>query len=273
MTLTPKEITSFRKHVYQYYKDHGRDLPWRKNITPYKIFISEVMLQQTQVDRVIGKFKSFIKRFPSFKALAEASIPEVLEEWQGLGYNRRALMLKKAAEMVHQEYKGKLPQNRDELIKLPGIGEATSGSLAVYAYNKPEVYIETNIRAVYIHHFFKNTENVHDKKLIPLIEQTLDKEKPFNWYSALMDYGTILKKSVTNPSRKSKHYVKQSTFEGSNRQLRGQVLKILLAEKKSTIPNIVNLSNRTEEEVTLVCTTLTKEGFVKQQGKYYLLQE
>ena len=230
--LTTTSIRQFRKTVYNHFKSHGRSLPWRRGYNPYHIFVSEIMLQQTQVDRVATKFDLFISDLPDFSALARAPLKKVLQLWHGLGYNRRALNLKRAAEIIIKEYNGSLPSSPEILETLPGVGKATAASIAAFAFNKPEIFLETNIRTILIHHFFKDKKSVHDEKLLPLAETLLDRKNPRKWYSALMDYGTTLKKQHGNASCRSVHYKKQSRFEGSNRQKRGRILQILI-EKKS----------------------------------------
>jgi A/G-specific adenine glycosylase len=183
------------------------------------------MLQQTQVHRVVPKFLEFISLFPDFPALAKAPLSEVLIAWQGLGYNRRAKYLHELAKAVVT--RGGLPDTQDELVKLPGIGKNTSGAILAYAFDQPVVYIETNIRTVYLHHFFADRFDVDDKELLPIIERTLDRDEPRAWYSALMDYGTFLKKQGLGRLDASKHYKKQSKFEGSVRQMRGAILRAL----------------------------------------------
>lgn len=218
----------FQKTVLLYYKKHGRhDLPWRLERTPFNAFLSETMLQQTQVPRVIEKFNLFRSHFSSFEELAHAPQSQIVSLWQGLGYNRRALYLHRSAQLVVEKFGGYLPASPEELLKLPGIGPATARSLSVYAFNTPVPFIETNIRAVYIHHFFQDREGVHDSELLPIVEKTLDQVDPYQWYSALMDYGTMLKSKHNNPARKSYHHVKQSKFEGSKRQIRGKVIRLL----------------------------------------------
>lgn len=268
-------IAELKKKVYDYYREHGRgSLPWREEPTPYRVFISEIMLQQTQVDRVIPLFKRFIEALPDFASLAAVSQPTLLSLWQGLGYNRRALFLKRAAEKVCAQFGGKLPENRAELQSLPGIGKATSGSILVYAFNAPEVYIETNIRTVYIHEFFADRRDVPDADLLPLIEKSLVGEEPFRWYSALMDYGTMLKKQIPNPSRKSKHHVKQSKFEGSDRQIRGAVLRTLLEKKALDFDGLAKALTTTEERLEPILQKLLDEGFcIRDKSGVYRLAE
>jgi A/G-specific adenine glycosylase len=223
-TISPAGRRAFRKKVYGHFDAHRREFSWRATREPYHIFVSEVMLQQTQTDRVETKFKEFIAAFPGFRALAKAPLGDVLKVWQGMGYNRRALYLQKAAQEVAERYDGKLPRAVEALETLPGIGPATARSIAAYAFNLPVVFIETNIRTVYIHEFLKGRHNVTDEELRPLVEQTLDRRDPWKWYNALMDYGAMLKKEHGNLSRRSRHYKKQSPFMGSDRPRSAQQL-------------------------------------------------
>ena len=195
-----------------------RDLPWRGIDDPYAVLVSEVMLQQTQVSRVEKYWDRFLKLFPTLDALASAETSLVLEAWQGLGYNRRALALKRCAEQCAEQYRGVLPDAYDELLVLPGIGKATAGGVLAFAYQKPVLYLETNVRTVFLHEFFPHEEEVSDRRIEPLVEQTCSKEDPRGWYYALLDYGAYLKSVLPNPSRRSRHHVIQSKFEGSRRQ-------------------------------------------------------
>lgn len=207
-----------------------RDLPWRYIDDPFQVLVSEIMLQQTQVKRVIDYWSRFISLFPSADALASAETALVLENWQGLGYNRRALMLKRAAEICSSEYGGEVPREYDRLLALPGVGPATAAGVRAFAHNLPGVYLETNVRTVFIHEFFPEQEDVKDKDIIPLVEETCPKDNPRQWYYALLDYGAFLKQTQVNPSRKSAHHTKQSTFEGSRRQKRAEILRCVLAQ-------------------------------------------
>ncbi|QQR82103.1 A/G-specific adenine glycosylase [Candidatus Campbellbacteria bacterium] len=227
--------------------------------------MSEIMLQQTQVDRVVSKYTAFTKQFPNFKTLANARTSDVIQAWQGLGYNRRALNLQRCTQEVVQKYKGKLPSSYTELVSLPGIGPYTAGAIMAFAYNKPIACIETNIRAVYIHHFFSPTKKVSDKELLLLIEQTLDTQNPREWYWALMDYGSYLKKTLPNPARRSTHHTKQKMFKGSNRQLRGNILK-LVSQKSISEKKLFAEIQRKPIEIRGALTALTKEGFIQKKG-------
>lgn len=264
----------FLDAVWSYYHDHGRDLPWRHAepsglFDPYKILVSEVMLQQTQVARVITKYHEFLQAFPSVQDLASASLGDVLRLWQGLGYNRRAKFLWQAAQMVVQEFGGQFPQSQQELTRLPGVGTNTAGAICAYAYDQPVVFIETNIRTVYIHHFFADRDDVHDKELVPLVTESLQqvmasKQSPQEFYWALMDYGTHLKSTVGNRTRSSKHYAKQSAFVGSRRQVRGQVLRHLAAGPAS---QTVLGKNIADERLDSVLDDLLGEGLIVRRGQ------
>lgn len=221
-------LPDFIVKVQTFYKDNYRSMPWREHIDPYHIMVSELMLQQTQVGRVIPKFETFIQRFPTITVLAKAQQSEVLAAWSGLGYNRRAKFLHEAARVCVEKFKGSIPDTYDDLLTLPGIGPNTAGAILVYAYNQPIVFIETNIRSVFLHEFFPGKTDISDKQLMPLIEESLDSSNPREWYWALMDYGTYIKKNHPNPSRRSSHHVSQSPFEGSKRQIRGRIIKQLL---------------------------------------------
>jgi A/G-specific adenine glycosylase len=222
----------FIEALWAHYSQHGRSLPWRQpgpegNFDPYCIMVSEIMLQQTQVTRVMPKYQLFLQRFPDTQTLAGAKLGEVLQIWSGLGYNRRAKFLHQAAQAIVSEHNSAFPKTLNTLTKLPGIGKNTAGAILAYAFNQPVVFVETNIRTVYIHHFFDGHDKVSDTEILELVAATLDKASPREFYWALMDYGTHLKASQGNIARRSSHYSKQSVFQGSKRQIRGRVLKLL----------------------------------------------
>jgi A/G-specific adenine glycosylase len=274
--MTYQGVKRFQATIWEYYQASGRKLPWRNIKSPYRILVSEIMLQQTQVSRVLVKYKEFIKKFSSFRALADASVPEVLAAWQGMGYNRRALCLKKLAEIVVCDHGGNLPQDYHSLLALPGIGPGTAGSLSAFVFNLPVPFIETNIRRVYIHFFFPLRDSVSDKELMPMIERTIDRENPREWYYALMDYGAMLGRQakLENPNRKSAHYTKQSKFEGSKRQLRGKILRAMLARgvaKPILRKNLEKELGKTSETLDGIIDGLIKEGFLTGRGKSIML--
>jgi A/G-specific adenine glycosylase len=242
MNINNQKIASFRDFIWDFYEKEGRIFEWRNVDNPYYVLISEIMLQQTQTYRVEPKYQAFIAEFPNFESLAQASLRDVLGMWQGLGYNRRGKFLHQTAQRVVQEYAGNLPDDPELLVTFPGIGKNTAGSITAFAFNKPTVFIETNIRTVFIHSFFKDQESVHDNLILPLVEQTVDQDNPREWYYALMDYGVHLKKSMPNPSRRSKHHVVQSKFEGSDRQIRGAIIRAL-----------VDHPSLSESELSVIC--------------------
>ncbi|MDP2158256.1 MAG: A/G-specific adenine glycosylase [Nitrospirota bacterium] len=242
-------------------------MPWRRTKNPYHILLSEVMLQQTQVDRVLLKYPEFLKSFPDLFSLAEAPLADVLRKWQGMGYNRRAISLKKLAGIIMSEYQGQLPLDPEELVKLPGIGRYSASAIYTFTTNKPVCLIETNIRRVYIHFFFGDREGIRDNEIMLLVEKTLDSKNPREWYYALMDYGIKLKKEMTNPNRRSAHYAKQSRFEGSNRQIRSSILKILLHSPGITTAAIKRDLAKVPDNFDQILHGLIAEGFLKKAGQ------
>ena len=221
------DVHQFPELLWQKGRELYRDMPWRRYTRPYYILVSELMLQQTQVARVVPKFEQFIARFPDEETLANASLADVLVSWQGLGYNRRARFLWQAAQMVVREYDGQFPHDMQGLLRLPGVGNNTAGAIMAYAYNQPSIFIETNIRTVYIHHFFADIDTVTDAEITEKLIATLDHEHPREFYWALMDYGAHLKSQGIKTNNRSKHYKRQSKLEGSVRQVRGRIVTLL----------------------------------------------
>ncbi len=306
MNVSPTQIKKFKETVWNYYNISGRNnLPWRKKINSYRVWVSEVMLQQTQVDRVRGFFDTWTSHFPKVDDLARASQIDILRLWKGLGYNSRALRMKKCAQEIMQHYQGKFPKSQDELQKLPGIGPYTAGAICAFANNQAVPIIETNIRRVFIHHFFntvchpeldsgprvksntwipdqvRNDNNqIHDSEILKLVEQTLDQKNPRQWYWALMDYGSFLGRTLNskgkkyNPNVQSKHYTKQSKFKGSDRQIRSMILRVLLEHnnfisKSELVKEIKKFSND-QERITTIMNKMKKDGFfeIDEKGIY-----
>ena len=261
-------LQEFKTIIWDYYKVFGRSFDWRNIDDPYKVFISEVMLQQTQTSRVTQKYPQFILEFPSFESLSAASLKAVLTQWQGLGYNRRGLYLHRAANDIMKNFNGQLPNDPAQLEKLPGIGKATAASITAFAFNASTIFIETNIRTVFIHFFFTDQKIVHDKEIMPLVYDTLDKENPREWYYALMDYGVMLKKSFKNPSRKSAHHTIQSKFEGSDRQIRGKILKFLTQNNCfANMQTLIDFCVSDEIKVKKIIDQLIKEKIIYCNGE------
>lgn len=258
--MTPREL---QRLVYDFYHQHGRhELPWRLTRDPYAIVVSEVMLQQTQAARIAPRFTQWMARFPTWEALAGAPLQAVLTEWQGLGYNRRALNLQRLAGAVVAA--GGLPRERAALEALPSIGPYTAGAVRAFAFNEPEVFIETNIRRVFLHHLHPDEEGVTDTQLMPEIAEALDQAHPRDWYYALMDYGAWLKTQVPNPNRRSRHHGVQAKFEGSKRQVRGAALRKVSEQGWVRIADLRDFLG--QEVAATVLEELTREGFLVQDG-------
>jgi len=271
--LTLSRIESFQKKIYDHYHKHRRALPWRRTRSPYRILVSEIMLQQTQVERVLKKYKEFLAAFPDFSALAQVPFRDVLKIWSGLGYNRRALALQSLAKQVMADHQGKLPSDPEKLIALPGVGKYTAGAVAAFAFNRPVVFMDTNIRRVFINEFFHDHESIRDDEIFPLVEQTLDKKDPRSWYNALMDYGSMLKRGQVNPNRKSAHYVRQKPFENSSRHVRGMILKVLVKKSMLTLAQIVKKTGMDRDRIKSNLTRLYEEGFIRKKRYTFFIKK
>jgi len=261
--IDPAKVRAFRKTVWEFYKRQGRHaLPWRQTKDPYRILVSEVMLQQTQVERVIAYYERFTKAYPTPKALAKAPLADVLTIWQGLGYNRRAKMLWEAMRQIGEQG-GTMPTAASELEKLRGVGPYTARAVAAFATSADEVFIETNIRTVVIHHFYPKKESVSDAEIMAILERALPKGKAREWYAALMDYGSYLKRSGVKTNARTKGYAKQSAFEGSYRQARGAILKALArgAQPSSLLVDLMGAARRIQLKSALA--SLLKEGMIE----------
>jgi len=267
-----KGIREFRDEVWRHWRESGRhDLPWRKTKNPYRILVSEVMLQQTQVPRVIGKYKEFLKAFPTVQKLAAAKLPDVLKIWSGLGYNRRGKYLHDSAKIIVREYGGRIPKAAAALRSLPGIRDYTASAVRVFAFNEPDILIETNIRTAYIYQFFN--VGSYDLPILDVDIHIVAAEAaegsppaggPREWHWALMDYGAHLKRSGVRNNSRSAHYTKQSKFEGSLRQVRGEILRALARGEKHN-----DLRCRYGEKFELALVGLAHDGLiVKEKGKW-----
>jgi A/G-specific adenine glycosylase len=277
--ITKHKADEFIEGIWEYYHTQGRfDLPWRLpepdgSFDPYKILVSEIMLQQTQVSRVIPKYESFLLAFPTVESLANAPLGDVVRAWQGLGYNRRAKFLHQAAHRVVHEYAGEFPHTNTELVKLPGVGKNTAGAIMAYAWDIPVVFVETNIRTVVIHHFFADQTDIPDTAIRTIMESVVNElairhESSREFYWAMMDYGTYIKQHVGNLNKLSKTYVKQSKFHGSNRQLRGALLRELAAGVKThnMLSNVFP-----DSRLDTVLGALEQEGLIHRRGDDFTL--
>lgn len=286
--LSP-QLEAFRARVLERGRALYRDLPWRRSRNPYEVWISEVMLQQTQVSRVDGRWQRWIVRFPSIDALASAQMADVLEEWQGLGYNRRALAVWRAAQQISLQG-GVMPHEVADLVALPSIGPATAAGIRAFALNLPGVYLETNVRTVFLHELYPEAEGVPDRELTPLVEACCPRnaddpaDDPRTWYFALLDYGAWLKRTVENPSRRSKNHVRQKRFEGSHRQKRAMVVRVLLAHRAAGLEgaDVASIAQElsaeeqragrdplSEQDARLLLEELASEGFCTLNGELW----
>jgi A/G-specific adenine glycosylase len=275
--MNRQRLQDFHTILVRFYGDHGRhDMLWRQpesdgSFDPYKILVSELMLQQTQVVRVTPKYAAFLEVFPSVQALGAAQLSEVLRLWSGLGYNRRAKFLWQSAQAVVRDYDGVFPTDSAGLQQLPGVGPNTAGAIMAYAFNAPVVYVETNVRTVIIHHFFPDQEGIADVEIREILSELLEQQgaegddslPPREFYWAIMDYGAHLKKTVGNLNRASKSFAKQSPFHGSRRQLRGAVIRLLSESPCSRQELLTTLD---DERTGAVIDDLLAEKLIRLEG-------
>ncbi len=262
--LTPKAISLFQGLVWQYYRKHGRRFPWRETHHPYHVLVSEFMLQQTQTSRVMSKYNEFISTFPDFFTLARAPLRDVLWVWQGLGYNRRALALQRTAQEVVAQFDGQLPSDPEVLQRLPGIGPYTAAAVAAIAFNRPTGFIETNIRTVFLYFFFKKDGQITDRDILPLVEATLDRKNPREWYYALFDYGAMIKRQRKGIRGTIQH--KRGAFRGSNREIRGHIIRLLLTRESIAEQELISLLTHDGERVRPILMQLHDEGLIDNVG-------
>ena len=228
------DIPDFQRLILEWGRDNRRDMLWRNTRDPYKILVSEVMLQQTQVSRVLPKYEEFLCEFPTLKALADSSQASLLRTWQGLGYWNRALRLRDAARVIVNEFDGKFPRDPASLMQLPGVGPYTAGAVACFAFGSTEPFLDTNIRRVYLFFFFPGEDDVPDSRIMEIASRAVWTEDPREWGYALFDYGaTELRDRKIN--RRSRHYARQPAFEGSFRSFRTQALRHVLAQENMSL--------------------------------------
>ena len=281
MSVNDAQLAEFVAGIAARGRELYRDHPWRRTRDPYAVLVSEVMLQQTQVPRVVPKWESWLEEFPTPAALADAPLEPVLRAWQGLGYNRRAIALKRTAEEIVTNFGGVLPSAEAALRSLPGIGPATASGVRAFAFDLPGVYLETNVRAVFLHELLGDRDGVTDRELTPLVAAAVAEAvrqgiSPRAWYYALLDYGAQLKRDVPNPSRRSAHHSRQSRFEGSRRQKRARLLRAVIADPGRTADEYaLDLGAEAGEtattppatgEVADILEALASEGFIAREG-------
>ncbi len=271
--MTKIDPPVFRETVYEAASACCRDLPWRRTSDPYAIMVSEVMLQQTQVPRVIPKFEAWMERFPDIGSLAAATADEVLVLWSGLGYNRRAMALQRSCRILAGDFGGRVPADEVALRSLPGIGVYTSRAILAFAFDEPTVFLETNIRTVLLKHFFPGEEAVADRELQAVAADVLDRASPRRWYGALMDYGAEIKKTEGNHSVRGAAYKKQTPFTTSFRRVRGAVLKSLVTDGGKNIEELYASLPFSRENIEKCAGILAREGFITFESGFLRLSE
>lgn len=265
MKLQPDDIGQFQETVWAYYREHGRSMPWRHDPSPFNVLVSELMLQQTQVARVLPKFDAFLYTCDNFADLARLPLSKVLNLWSGLGYNRRAKYLHQTARIVTHQFDGRLPDSLTDLVRLPGVGPNTAGAIAAYVFNQPVAFVETNIRTVFFHHFFPERCDVDDKELLAIAEQVVDRTHAREWYWALMDYGSYLKQHRGGLLDISRHYRKQTPLVGSQREMRGRIVRALVG-KSQTTTTLLKKAVGADERFETALAGLISEGLVTKHG-------
>ncbi len=263
------DVRGFQETILGHFRTVGRSFPWRETRDPYAILVSEMMLQQTQTQRVVPKYVSWLRDFPTAETLANAPLSAVLERWVGLGYNRRAKYLHEACKAVVEKAAGVFPSAPEDLESLPGVGPYTARAVSTFAFNEPNVFIETNIRSVFLFFFFHGESGVKDSDILPKVGTTLYRDDPRTWYYALMDYGSELKKKVGNPNRLSGHYAKQSRFEGSLRQARGAIVRSIGNAGRRTFCEIAAEEGIPYDKIAAAGAALAKEGIILRDGESY----
>lgn len=254
----------FQALIWEKGRELYRPMPWRENTDPYWILVSELMLQQTQVHRVIPKFEAFIGRFPTIRHLAQASLSDVLVQWSGLGYNRRAKFLHAAAQVIVSDYSSRIPSDPAALQTLPGVGANTAGAIATYGFNKVAPFVETNVRSVYFHDYFDDEDAISDRHVLEAVAETIDTEHPREWYWALMDYGSWLKRNGLGANSRSAHYTRQSPLRGSLREVRGLILAYLTAHG-STPFELLRTELPQDDRFERAVSDLIQEGLLRNE--------
>lgn len=264
-------VEKFRQIIRDYYQRFGRTMPWRETRDPYAILVSEIMLQQTQVSRVVPKYQAFLARWPDIGALAAADLRQVLALWQGLGYNRRGQALHRSARIVRDKFSGTVPAGTAELSDLPGVGPATASAVRSFAYDIPAVYLETNVRRVYLHFFFCRNPRVTDRELLAVASTALDTADSRSWNFALMDYGVFLKEERPNDNKRSATYSRQSRFEGSDRQIRGRVVAYLVDHGESPQSDLIEALPFERDRILRCAEGLAREGMIAESPGGYAI--
>ena len=267
MNLSTDTIEAFQNKILNWYQQNKRDLPWRNTTNPYFIHVSEIMLQQTQVERVKKYYETFLNKYPNLETLAEAQTPELLATWQGLGFNNRVLRLREATKQILQNYKGRYPQQLKQLTSLPGVGEYTASAILAFAFNIEAPVVDTNIRRVLIYELNLD-ENISIKKLQEIALQITPKGKARQWNNALMDYSSLI---TTASKTQIKSQGTQGKFEGSTRQVRSTIVKELLKNNSITKQSIKE--QFPQHNIEKILNSLEKDNIIKTQNRRIYLKQ
>ncbi len=267
MQLSKQQIIDFQAKILSWYSANKRELPWRKSRDPYRILLSEIMLQQTQVSRVIPKYEAWLRALPTIDHLAKATTADVLSLWSGLGYNRRALFLQKAAKTIVFDHKGIWPQSVAELKNLPGIGEYTARAVACFAFDEQVAVVDTNVKKVIAVELFAGVLP-EDKTISKIADALLPHGKAYDWNQGLMDYASTMLKKEKIP------IPRQSTFKGSRRYYRGKIIKLLLERREieeHEIISVISDAKANAEHIQSILTDLKREGFILQKNEKIMI--
>ena len=276
-------IQEIQQTILQWYKKNGRQLPWRQTTDLYRILVSEMMLQQTQVDRVIPKYYAFLEQFPTVSSLADAQTAEVLKMWSGLGYNRRALYLQKCAQTIKYKHNGKFPETTEELLAIPGLGKYTAAAVQSFANNKDVVVIDVNVERIFKRIFYGKIEAAE-----AIAWHILPTNESRNWHNALMDIGALFCAAknpkcalcpakaccaaANNKERIEATWKKRKVvpFKNSDRIVRGTILKLLTTkngqEQDQIYKQLIEQDiKREKEKFEEIIVQLEKDGLIKKE--------
>lgn len=276
--MKARKKEEFQAFIFAWWEKNKRDLPWRRTHNPYRILVAEIMLQQTQVLRVIPKYAEFIEAYPTLNSLARASTADMLRLWKGIGYNRRALYLKKTAEMVVGEYNGKFPKEEQLLVELPGLGTYTARAILVFAYKQNIAAVDTNIRKT-ITHFFFDGKPQKEKIIQSVADQLVPKGKSWEWHQALMDYGALALPRTVNPDPigvNREQITKKKPFKDSNRFFRGRIIDILREKEMKELELIDDCAreyDRSEDFIQSILQGLEKDALIVRKNGILTLPE
>ncbi len=266
--ITKRRIAQFQKKILSFYAEKKRDLPWRRTTDPYAILLSEIMLQQTQVDRVVAYYKRWLEKWPTIRDLAGASRAEVFREWLGLGYNNRAKNLHEAAKIISEKYKGNVLAALEHYGELPGIGPYTAAAVHIFSANKGLITVDTNIRRILIHEF-RLDEKIADRELREIAGKCLPPGKSRDWHNALMDYGAMF---LTSRKTGIRPKTRQLQFEGSDRQVRSRILRHLLNGKDCSLGELRKIAGCDAKQLRRIVEGMAKDGIIGQRNGNYRVE-